>query len=721
MALNRLKMGENRVIDFTYILGLSLVIAAIVYFFAANWGGLERAEKVGLITLLLVVFYGLAFLFAQMLRFRPLVGQLALFAGVMAFGVSVALLYQTYNSHADSYLLFLVWLIPSLLFSVITRLQPFYLLSYVLVHLTFAFYVFPTAISFYRTEGEIILYLLFLGLINAGLFLLIKKKLLRSPILLYLSFIMFHVIWLGLTMRWVFESYSFILNLTYFVILIGSLYWFVKVEKVRVYIILTTLAIAVYSSRWVLSWMLVYASEGIFLLVILLAVALVAKTVYFIKWSKQEQAEKPWWQKLLVTVVSIVSSLLATAAFVGLTSFYYGIFLSSLYVGMAVAIMLVVILLGNRIEETVTHTLIYVGLLLAIAFAWDISSILAILFLSLLPFIWKKTESTIIRVFVHLGVNLFIIVIMMTHPLSAEQLTYLLLFFNLALMLVSFVISKEKEKRILHRNALFYSLLFGFILTFLHDAHPVLYYVYNAGFFIITTYLAFRYLKRNETLRLRMVLLFWFAFLFYKYYDLIWQLLHKSIALFILGAVFLIVALIFDRREKRERLEENVLTRKRLPILLVIVLQLGFIGFQYVQNENVLANGELIKLELEPVDPRSLIQGDYVVLNYHISQIDELADRFQAGEKLKLVLAPNEMGVYEYTGVYQYKGEYSRPYVPAEDDVLIHAKANGWGSFIYGIESYFIEEGTGAEIEENATYAYVRVATNGNALLVELE
>ncbi|WP_100407915.1 GDYXXLXY domain-containing protein [Bacillus solitudinis] len=77
--------------------------------------------------------------------------------------------------------------------------------------------------------------------------------------------------------------------------------------------------------------------------------------------------------------------------------------------------------------------------------------------------------------------------------------------------------------------------------------------------------------------------------------------------------------------------------------------------------------------------------------------------------------------VYEYAGIYFKNGKPNIPYEPSERDVIINTKANGWGSFIYGIESYFVEEGTGIDVEQNVTHAYVRVATTGNSLLVELE
>lgn len=46
---------------------------------------------------------------------------------------------------------------------------------------------------------------------------------------------------------------------------------------------------------------------------------------------------------------------------------------------------------------------------------------------------------------------------------------------------------------------------------------------------------------------------------------------------------------------------------------------LCFFNFSIVQKEQIRRNGETVLLELAPVDPRSLMQGDYMRLNYKIS------------------------------------------------------------------------------------------------------
>lgn len=44
----------------------------------------------------------------------------------------------------------------------------------------------------------------------------------------------------------------------------------------------------------------------------------------------------------------------------------------------------------------------------------------------------------------------------------------------------------------------------------------------------------------------------------------------------------------------------------------------GAVNYKVQQFEDVLATGKPIVLKIAPVDPRSLMQGDYMVLNYAI-------------------------------------------------------------------------------------------------------
>ena len=61
-------------------------------------------------------------------------------------------------------------------------------------------------------------------------------------------------------------------------------------------------------------------------------------------------------------------------------------------------------------------------------------------------------------------------------------------------------------------------------------------------------------------------------------------------------------------------------TNWRLHVIALGLLGvLGVAGWSVWSNERILAEGQVVHLELAPVDPRSLMQGDYMVLNYAVA------------------------------------------------------------------------------------------------------
>jgi len=151
-----------------------------------------------------------------------------------------------------------------------------------------------------------------------------------------------------------------------------------------------------------------------------------------------------------------------------------------------------------------------------------------------------------------------------------------------------------------------------------------------------------------------------------------------------------------------------------LSLLLVLPL-LGMIARQY----HVLTAGNEVVLKLVPVDPRSLFRGDYVTLNYEISSLDtgDLGgdDQFEQYGPVYVGLRWNpDSGFHQPTAVYA-----SRPPVTAEPLVLrgeiSYLQREAWNSeseqhepvplrlrVRYGIESYFVPEGSGRELERRA-------------------
>lgn len=146
----------------------------------------------------------------------------------------------------------------------------------------------------------------------------------------------------------------------------------------------------------------------------------------------------------------------------------------------------------------------------------------------------------------------------------------------------------------------------------------------------------------------------------------------------------------------------------------MVVVQLLIVTTLIASKEILLRTGQTVKLELAPLDPRSLLQGDYVQLNYKISQLPPEVD-FGDNYRVQLVLHPDENGVSQFKEVHN-QGKKLAP----SEVVITGWRRGSRNRLSYGIESYFVPEGTGLEVERSAKYGIVKVNKHGDAILVSL-
>ena len=136
--------------------------------------------------------------------------------------------------------------------------------------------------------------------------------------------------------------------------------------------------------------------------------------------------------------------------------------------------------------------------------------------------------------------------------------------------------------------------------------------------------------------------------------------------------------------------------------LLGFAIILLFVNSQIYVKEKQIAEGHVVLLKLAPVDPRSLMQGDYMILNY------ELAGQIPEDQSSGLVyLKVDSRGLVESFRLTSESGT-----VPLR--FRFHQ-----GRAVFGIESYLFQEGM-AEIYQEAKYSELRVTKKGVAHLIRL-
>ena len=149
---------------------------------------------------------------------------------------------------------------------------------------------------------------------------------------------------------------------------------------------------------------------------------------------------------------------------------------------------------------------------------------------------------------------------------------------------------------------------------------------------------------------------------------------------------------------------------KWIIIFVNLIILLGLFNNSILKKETLLSNGKLILLELAPVDPRSLMQGDYMSLRYAISEninYDSISKRGFCVVKLE------ETGIAKKVRIQDGKKPLN------ENEYLIEYTSKEWRGINIGAESFFFQEGE-AKKYENAKYGGIKVDNQGNNLLIGL-
>lgn len=145
-------------------------------------------------------------------------------------------------------------------------------------------------------------------------------------------------------------------------------------------------------------------------------------------------------------------------------------------------------------------------------------------------------------------------------------------------------------------------------------------------------------------------------------------------------------------------------------ILLNLIILLGYLSFSVIEKEALLKNGQLVLLELAPVDPRSLMQGDYMSLRYSLSEDINPQNMNKRGY---CIVGIDANGVAKRIRFQEgttplNKGEY----------LIKYNSSDSWNINI-GAESFFFQEGQ-AKKYENAKYGAIKIDSGGNSLLIGL-
>jgi len=150
---------------------------------------------------------------------------------------------------------------------------------------------------------------------------------------------------------------------------------------------------------------------------------------------------------------------------------------------------------------------------------------------------------------------------------------------------------------------------------------------------------------------------------------------------------------------------------RKAGIFTVLLALLAGINFSIWRIEQALASGQEVILELAPVDPRSLMQGDYMALNFALDEhIRPLLgdDKPATGHA---VIRTNAQGVAQFVRLDD--GQ------PLQDGELVLQFRYRQHRIQFATNAFFFQEGAGQRYEA-ARYGLFRVSGQGQPYLTHL-
>lgn len=150
---------------------------------------------------------------------------------------------------------------------------------------------------------------------------------------------------------------------------------------------------------------------------------------------------------------------------------------------------------------------------------------------------------------------------------------------------------------------------------------------------------------------------------------------------------------------------------RKLAVVLIGLVVLVVVNYSIYSREMLVTKGDSIILQLAPVDPRSLMQGDYMALRFAVAS--EAQEQIRASKQPTgfVILKPDERGVGRFVRLDDLSAL-------NEGEVRMRYRLRK-GQVKFATNAFFFQEGQ-AMLFEAARFGEFRVNKDGESILVEM-
>ena len=162
---------------------------------------------------------------------------------------------------------------------------------------------------------------------------------------------------------------------------------------------------------------------------------------------------------------------------------------------------------------------------------------------------------------------------------------------------------------------------------------------------------------------------------------------------------------------------------RKVWVMIIGVVILGLVNYSIFSRERLISNGHTVLLELAPVDPRSLMQGDYMALRFAVTadlrkalnepdaSVEPTAGKIDKAGDGYVILALDKKGVARFKRIDDLSG------LQAGEVKMLYRKRGN--KIKFATNAFFFQEGK-AKIYEAAKYGEFKVGDNGDSILVAM-
>ncbi|MCF6319769.1 MAG: GDYXXLXY domain-containing protein [Proteobacteria bacterium] len=213
------------------------------------------------------------------------------------------------------------------------------------------------------------------------------------------------------------------------------------------------------------------------------------------------------------------------------------------------------------------------------------------------------------------------------------------------------------------------------------------------------------------------------GFFSWYYYNLQATLLDKSIILIVLGVAMLTAWLgiryIYGATndDKTSKLKPKTFDKNKYLAIATMAVVLLAINLNIYKKEDLIKNGEVLLFKLAPVDPRSLMQGDYMRLRFDLeSKIVSATDLWNQDRTFKInkgfaIVKKAENNVISYIGIFKDQSL-------KDNQRLIPFKIKN-RKVIFTTNAFYFQEGK-AEHFQKSEYGEFRISKDGELILANM-